>query len=100
MVVRVILLKQRRYTWKSTGENIYVFWLVEGASFFYHPGPVSYEAQEVRAFGLMLADLVERLQPDEVGSEGADLLASIRDECLSSPWSLRPSFAAVQARLD
>jgi len=29
-----------------------------GASFFYEKGPVPYEAQEVRAFGLFLTDMV------------------------------------------
>jgi hypothetical protein len=33
-----------------------------GASFFYEKGPVPYEAHEVRAFGLFLADMV-RLIP-------------------------------------
>ena len=34
-----------------------------GASFPYHKGgAVKYEAQEVRAFGLMLADMVQRLE--------------------------------------
>ena len=33
--------------------------LSAGASFFYQKGPVPYEAQEVRAFGLFLTDMVK-----------------------------------------
>eukprot|EP00850_Spirogloea_muscicola_P000978 SM000003S11223 [mRNA] locus=s3:1592602:1595790:+ [translate_table: standard] len=39
-----------------------------GASFCYQPGPVNYEAHEVRAFGLLLNDLVTRLGSDADGS--------------------------------
>lgn len=43
-----------------------------GASFAYHKGgAVPYEAQEVRAFGLMLADMVQRLDIDFHGELGA-----------------------------
>jgi hypothetical protein len=70
-----------------------------GASFFYHPGAVPYEAQEVRAYGLMLCDLVDRICPEDAASDLSRLLRSVRDECLATPWMLRPSFATLQSRL-
>lgn len=42
-----------------------------GASFFYQPGGAPFEAQEVRAFGLMLADMAARIPGVGVGGKTA-----------------------------
>ena len=50
-----------------------------GASFFYKKGgPVPFEGQEVRSFGLLLNDLVQRL---ELPAEGACLHAHMGGMC-------------------
>ncbi|PSC71659.1 kinase [Micractinium conductrix] len=75
-----------------------------GASFPYHKGgPVSYEAHEVRAFGLMLADMVRRM---DIGFQGMEQLLNAQKEllavvqqCCSGPPALRPTFGAVGRRL-
>ncbi|KAI7845895.1 hypothetical protein COHA_000628 [Chlorella ohadii] len=75
-----------------------------GASFPYHKsGPVRYEAMEVRAFGLMLADMVQRL---DISFQGMERLLELQKELLGvvqlctapSPLS-RPTFGAVGRRL-
>ncbi|KAL4457710.1 hypothetical protein ABPG75_012575 [Micractinium tetrahymenae] len=75
-----------------------------GASFPYHKGgPVPYEAHEVRAFGLMLNDMVQRL---DIGFEGMEALLSAQREllalvqqCIGGPPARRPTFGAVGRRL-
>lgn len=75
-----------------------------GASFPYHKGgPVPYEAHEVRAYGLMLGDMVQRL---DIGFEGMEaLLAAQREllslvqQCTGGPPARRPTFGAVGRRL-
>ncbi|KAL4857990.1 Plant intracellular Ras-group-related LRR protein 5 [Chlorella vulgaris] len=75
-----------------------------GASFAYHKGgAVPYEAQEVRAFGLMLADMVQRLDIDFKGMDQVlkaqqDLLSLVQ-QCVSGPPIRRPTFGAVRRRL-
>lgn len=75
-----------------------------GASFPYHKGgPVPYEAQEVRAFGLMLADMVQRLdigfQGMEQALEAQRELLSLVQQCTGAPPIRRPTFGAVGRRL-
>ena len=82
-----------------------------GASFFYQPGSVSYEAHEVRAFGLLLKDLVTRTRrkvaddspgesscPDQ-GSHG--VLQHVVSLCTGNEVTAaqRPSFSQVYAHL-
>lgn len=42
-----------------------------GASFFYQPDTLPFEAQEVRAFGLLLADMAARITAADSGSKGS-----------------------------
>ncbi|KAL4442982.1 hypothetical protein ABPG77_008473 [Micractinium sp. CCAP 211/92] len=75
-----------------------------GASFPYHKGgPVPYEAHEVRAYGLMLNDMVQRL---DIGFEGMEALLSAQREllslvqqCIGGKPAQRPTFGAVGRRL-
>lgn len=69
-----------------------------GASFFYRPGTLPYEAQEVRAFGLFLTDLVARVQPSS-HAETRRALTNIVTECLLDKPLQRPGFKALAARL-
>lgn len=75
-----------------------------GASFPYHKGgPVPYEAHEVRAFGLMLADMVQRMDIAFQGMEALleaqrELLALVQ-ACIGAPAVKRPTFGAVGRRL-
>jgi hypothetical protein len=56
--------------------------LPAGASFPYHKGgPVKYEAQEVRAFGLMLADLVQRLEIEFKGGRSNSAVRRCTEHC-------------------
>ena len=68
-----------------------------GASFFYSASTVPYEAQEVRAFGLFLQDMVQRLHADDA-ARGTPLQDIWRD-CLSNPATVRPSFQGLCTRL-
>eukprot|EP00850_Spirogloea_muscicola_P010450 SM000061S19277 [mRNA] locus=s61:527711:530820:+ [translate_table: standard] len=70
-----------------------------GASFCYQPGPVKYEAHEVRAFGLLLNDLVTRLGPDADGSTVKEL-TRLTEGCTLGAAATRPSFEEVCARLE
>jgi len=90
-----------------------------GASFCYvRDAPAPYEAQEVRAFGLLLADLVARLapaapawpspartpaaerDPDAGGVALGGALAGVIGECLAAAPAQRPAFAALARRLE
>jgi hypothetical protein len=87
-----------------------------GASFCYaRDAPAPYEAQEVRAFGLLLADLVARLAPaaparpppapvpgppDAGGVALGGALAGVAGECLAAAPAQRPAFAALARRLE
>lgn len=74
-----------------------------GASFCYtRDGAAPYEAQEVRAFGLLLCDLVARLAPTSHPAGGPELggaLGAIVGECLCAAPAARPTFAQLAARL-
>ena len=66
-----------------------------GASFFYEAGAIPYDAQEARAFGLFLADLLARMDPQDEGSMASTALQGIRDACLNSVPSERPAFQRI-----
>ena len=69
-----------------------------GASFFYTPGTLPYEAQEVRAFGLFLTDMLARMEgAEKAGSVRADLEDIAAGALHKAPLS-RPSFEAIAAR--
>lgn len=76
-----------------------------GASFFYEAGDVPYEAQEVRAYGLLLHDLVSRLRQadDHVQSEvdTVKLLQEVVEVCNGkTSFALqRPTFSVVLKKL-
>jgi hypothetical protein len=79
-----------------------------GASFFYHVGsPVPYEAFEVRAFGLLLHDMVRRLETASSGAEASPLsprsvhqdLSKLVEDCIGSSAAQRPRFGSVFNRL-
>ena len=75
--------------------------LLAGASFFYHGGAAAYEAQEVRAYGLFLADVEARL--DTRASLAADVgsgLAALKNACMKAAARARPSFASITAQLE
>ena len=66
-----------------------------GASFFYKPGTVSYETQEVRAFGLFLSDLLARMDACDNDSLASTALGGIRAACLNSAPAERPRFQQI-----
>ncbi len=85
-----------------------------GASFFYEPASLPFEAQEVRAYGLMLEDMVARMPADGGGHGGghsargngsaaakpvAEQLAALAADCCQPDVGRRPSFAAIVSRL-
>ncbi len=69
-----------------------------GASFFYKPGTLPYEAQEVRAFGLFLNDMLARLEAPDKPSAVRSSLEEITADALQRDSSCRPSFQAIAAR--
>ena len=72
-----------------------------GASFFYQPGSVPYEAQEVRAYGLFMADVVARSHMHEGQAAGVrDGLAALADSCVRTPARQRPAFAKIVEQLE
>lgn len=77
-----------------------------GASFFYQPGGVSYQAQEVRAYGLLLKDLASRVRRDvcveEPDQQSYEALHHIVLLCTDSSITatLRPSFSQLHAKLN
>ena len=77
-----------------TSAYISMYYLA-GASFFYKPGTVSYEAQEVRAFGLFLADLLARMDACDNDSLASTALQGIRAACLNSAPAERPRFQQI-----
>lgn len=74
-----------------------------GASFCYAKSAAApFQAQEVRAFGLLLADMVARLAPGGPSAGGAALggvLGGLAGECLAAPPAERPTFERLAARL-
>ncbi len=69
-----------------------------GASFFYKPGTLPYEAQEVRAFGLFLRDMLDRLEgPDKAAAMRASL-EEITASALEVDPGKRPTFETIAAR--
>ena len=76
-----------------------------GASYFYQPGGVSYEAQEVRAFGLLLKDLVSRIKlelvDDQPDQDSYDVLQHVLSLCTESNTLARqrPTFSQLYAKL-
>ena len=74
-----------------------------GASFCYaRSAAAPFQAQEVRAFGLLLADMVARLAPGGPSAGGAALggvLGALAGECLAAPPAERPTFKHLAARL-
>ncbi|KAK9811574.1 hypothetical protein WJX72_006238 [[Myrmecia] bisecta] len=67
-----------------------------GASFFYQPNTVPYEKHEVLAYGIMLGDMVARLEPNS--SFHAEL-QQLHCACTSRPAISRPSFGEVSKQL-
>ena len=70
-----------------------------GASFFYKPHTLPYEAQEVRAFGLFLSDLIARMDSGMQGGTARQKLDDIATACLVEEPMKRPAFAAIAAAL-
>lgn len=71
-----------------------------GASFFYSPAhPVAWQPMEVRAFGLLLKDLVERLEPDTPEEAKHALLVMVHACCFSGTTK-RPLFAELCHQLE
>ena len=69
--------------------------LCTGASFFYEPGDIPYEAQEARAFGLFLTDLLARMDPFDKESMASTALQGIRAACLQPIPNERPPFQQI-----
>jgi len=71
-----------------------------GASFFYDEdtGHSLWEPMEVRGFGLLLSDLIDRLEGQRTLPE-AELLYGLMSECVQSRPAARPSFEQVTERL-
>ena len=70
-----------------------------GASFFYQPDTLPYEAQEVRAFGLFLSDLIARMDGSAHGGAARQKLEGTASACLEPDPLKRPAFAAIAAAL-
>jgi serine/threonine protein kinase len=77
-----------------------------GAASFYPPqprgGPNPFEALEVRAFGCLLGELLERLEPDNEPEPDGRLpsLKALQLRCVA-PWAAsRPLFAELVATLE
>lgn len=76
-----------------------------GASFFYLPGSVPYEAHEVRAFGLLLEDLVSRTRTDVAtfppDQDSYGVLQDVVLLCIDNNITAaqRPSFGQLYAQL-
>lgn len=74
--------------------------LAAGASFFYNKGPVPWEAQEVRAFGLFVKDMLARL--DDASSANSSTVQQVRSllqTCMDEPTQTRPLFQHVVQEL-
>lgn len=71
---------------------------VAGASFFYKPGTLPYEAQEVRAFGLFLNDMLVRLEGADKACGASKGLEEILADALRQDPHSRPTFQAIVAR--
>ncbi len=69
-----------------------------GASFFYKPGTLPYEAQEVRAFGLFLSDMLARVEGTEKASSVRAGLEDIAAGALHKDPLSRISFEAIAAQ--
>ena len=66
------------------------------------PEGISFEAQEVRAFGLLLRDMVARLDMSpSVGERApfASMLQTVVSHCLLEDCRQRPSFQAIHKQL-
>ena len=76
-----------------------------GASFFYQPGGLSYEAQEVRAYGLLLKDLVSRIRVSSATNQtDQDNHKTLQETVLlctdsTSATSQRPGFSQLHNKL-
>lgn len=77
-----------------------------GASFSYHPDQWFWEAVEVRAFGLFLSDLVDRLAPESDSPESESefeaqrrALAECVASCVAPDPAARPRFSHVETSL-
>lgn len=70
--------------------------MTAGASFFYQTDSVPYQQQEVRAYGLLLKDLVARLETENQAADCAQqhtILCDIVEQCVIDPDVLqRPTF--------
>jgi hypothetical protein len=73
---------------------------VAGASFFYKPGTLPYEAQEVRAFGLFLSDMLDRLDNASRDAPAVGQLREIAAQSLQPLPQQRPGFADIAARCE
>ncbi|DBB02073.1 TPA: hypothetical protein ACH3X1_000645 [Trebouxia sp. C0004] len=74
-----------------------------GASFFYQAENLPYEAQEVRAYGLLLHDLVSRLKQadDQSSKDTARVLQNIVQQCIGNKavTAQRPTFYMLHEKL-
>lgn len=68
-----------------------------GASFFYEKVMIPYEAQEARAYGLFLADLLARMDARDQESLASSALQGIKGACLNPAPAERPRFAQIAA---
>lgn len=80
--------------------------ITAGASFFYQEDKVPYQQQEVRAYGLLLKDLVARLEPSEEENQLASCqqrqttLHDVVQKCVASADVLqRPKFQQIMQML-
>jgi hypothetical protein len=80
---------------RSTGR---LYLLDFGASFF--KGPFSNQAEklEVRAFGVLVGELLLLLDPSE--SQLRSKLGNLRDQCINVDVSARPNFTSIQSMMD
>ena len=72
--------------------------MTAGASFFYTKGPVPWEAQEVRAYGLFVNDMIARLSSKTDTS--VRRFRSLITRCMEEPTQSRPLFQDIVQELD
>ena len=58
-----------------------------------------FEKLDVRAFGCLLDDMLQRVVRDEIADAKHVILSKLRDDCMQEEITLRPSFEEIEKRL-
>jgi serine/threonine protein kinase len=75
-----------------------------GAASFFPPGEhaasLALQRIEVRAYGCLLEELLQRCEAADRHGEAIAALSALKDRCLQAPAAARPLMAQVQRELD